>query len=584
MTLERVAGPEHRTLVDVARWRRDTWPTERKYSYVEKGVAQIVSLSNAELDSRARAIAAALQERASTGDRVVVLVPPGLDFVCSFLGTLYAGMIAVPLHPPQMSKLDKAIERLTRVTADCAPAVVLASAGVMKSFTELSGKVPAIRALTWIAVESCTAEMAERWRDPRLDPSMLAFIQYTSGSTSRPKGVMVSHGNLMANSESIRLSMQMGPDARLVTWLPPHHDMGLIGGIVQPLYAGFPASIMNPLHFLQRPYAWLKLITDERATVSGGPNFAYEYCAARIKEEQLETLDLRSWKVAFNGAEPINPATLRRFADRFAPCGFPLETHYPCYGMAETTLFVSGVGVEEPPLIGGFNAEDLKRGRVSEVGVGGAARRELTACGRPGLDTVVRIVNPETTVECEPGEVGEIWVASPSVAQGYWGKDELTAATFQARIGGSGEGPFLRTGDLGFMLRGQIYVAGRLKDLIIIDGANHYPQDIERTIEQYVNGVKTGCCAAVSVDVEGHEELVVVAELDSVGTEGAQAEHERVRSMLRAAVSREHDLRVHDVLLIADRIPKTTSGKIQRHLCRKLYLDARATEKAEARA
>jgi acyl-CoA synthetase (AMP-forming)/AMP-acid ligase II len=253
--------------------------------------------------------------------------------------------------------------------------------------------------------------------------------------------------------------------------------------------------------------------------------------------------------------------------------------------MAETTLFVSGVGVEEPPFIGGFNAEDLKRGRVSEVGVGGGARRELTACGRPGLDTVVRIVNPETAVECEPGEVGEIWVASPSVAQGYWGKDELTAATFHARIGGSGEGPFLRTGDLGFMVRGQIYVAGRSKDLIIIDGANHYPQDIERTIEQYVNGVKTGCCAAVSVDVEGREELVVVAELDAVGAEGAEAEHERVRSMLRAAVSREHDLRVHDVLLISERIPKTTSGKIQRHLCKKLYLESRATEKAaEARA
>jgi acyl-CoA synthetase (AMP-forming)/AMP-acid ligase II len=584
MKLERVARPDHTTLADVARWRGERWPEMQTYSFTEKGVSGNATLTNAEFDARARAIAAALQERAKPGDRVVLLVPPGLDFVASFFGCLYAGMTAVPLHPPQFSKIDRGLERITRVTADCNPAVVLASAGVMKTLAEALEKSPPPPSQSWITVDACTPDMAERWRDPRIEPTALAFIQYTSGSTSRPKGVMVSHANLMHNLHSIRTSMRLDDDTRTVFWLPPYHDMGLIGGILQAMFTGYPVLLMHPLYFLQRPYAWLKAITDTRATVSGGPNFAYEYCVARIKPEQLETLDLRSWAVAFNGAEPINPGVLRRFADYFAPCGFSFGKFYPCYGMAETVLFVSGVQAEAAPVIHPFSADELKGGNGREVGGGAADRRDLVACGLPGVDTAVRIVNPETCAECRPGEVGEVWVSSPSVGQGYWGQAELTASTFQARIAGTGEGPFLRTGDLGFLYAGQVFITGRIKDLIIIDGANHYPQDIERTIERLVDDVKPGCCAAFSIEAEGREELVVVAEIEGRAGDGAEAEHERVKHLVRAAVSRDHDLRVHDFLVLSQRIPKTTSGKLQRHLCRKLYLEAREPARGDAAA
>lgn len=584
MKLERVARPGHTTLVDVARWRRERWPEERTYSFAEKGVAGHASLTHAEFDARVRAIAAALQERAKPGDRVVLLVPPGIDFVCSFYGCLYAGVTAVPLHPPQFSKIERSLERITRVTADCTPAVVLAAAGVMKTLAEQLEESPVARSQSWITVESCTDDLAEKWRDPRIEPTALAFIQYTSGSTSRPKGVMVSHGNLMHNLDVIRTSMGLDDWSRSVIWLPPYHDMGLIGGILEPMYTGFPVLLMHPLYFLQRPYAWLKAITDTRGTVSGGPNFAYEYCAARVKPEQLETLDLRSWTVAFNGAEPINPGAMRRFAEAFAPCGFSFGTFYPCYGMAETTLFVSGVRAAAAPVVHAFSADDLKRGQGREVGADAADRRDLAVCGEPGVDTVVRIVDPDTCGECRPGEVGEVWVSSPSVAQGYWGQEELTASTFRARIAGSGEGPFLRTGDLGFLHAGQLLITGRIKDLIIIDGANHYPQDIERTIERLVGDVKPGCCAALSVETEGREVLVVVAELEGRAVEGAEGGQERVKDDVRAAVSRGHDLRVHDVLLLSRRIPKTTSGKLQRHLCRKIYLEARGSAETGAGA
>jgi acyl-CoA synthetase (AMP-forming)/AMP-acid ligase II len=582
MIRERAARADHATLVDVARWRQDRWPAEATYSFTEKGAAGPASISNAELDQRARAIAAALQDRAKVGDRVALLVPPGLDFICAFYGCLYAGMIAVPLYPPQVSKLEKGLERIMRVAADCAPAAVLASASVMRAVTELLEHAPALHSLRWITVESCTAELAERWRAPKSDPAALAFIQYTSGSTSRPKGVMVSHGNLMHNLDVIRRTFGLGDDSQSVIWLPPYHDMGLIGGILEPLYTGFPVALLPPLYFLQRPLAWLKLISEVRGTVSGGPNFAYDYCVSRIQEEQLATLDLRSWKVAFNGAEPINPATLRRFAERFTRCGFSFDAFHPCYGMAETTLLVSVVGAGEAPVVGGFSAEELKLRRVHEAGDGDGDRRELTACGRPVPDTLVKIVDPETCVECDAGAVGEIWVASPSVTQGYWNQPEVTAATYGARIDGRDEGPFLRTGDLGFLHAGQVFPTGRLKDLIIIDGANHYPQDIERTIERYVPDVKPGCCAAFSVEADGREELVVVAELDGPAAR-ASAGHDHVKEALRAAVSSNHDLRVHDVLFLTDRIPKTTSGKLQRHLCRKIYVGAHEPAKSAAR-
>jgi acyl-CoA synthetase (AMP-forming)/AMP-acid ligase II len=406
------------------------------------------------------------------------------------------------------------------------------------------------------------------WNEPHLTAETLAFLQYTSGSTGEPRGVKLSHQNLIHNSRLIQESFGVTADSRIVSWLPPYHDMGLIGCVLQPLYTGAVAILMSPLLFLQRPLRWLNAIARYRATHSGGPNFGYELCIARIAPEQRSQLDLRSWQIAFNGAEPIRADTLQRFATGFAPSGFRPEAFSPCYGLAESTLLVSGGRSSGPPTVKTVQSAALEKGQIVEAHETEGGARKLTGCGQVPPGQKVVIVNPETLQAC-PGRIGEIWVAGPSVSQGYWNLPDRSSETFNAHLSDTGEGPFLRTGDLGFVEGGELFVTGRIKDLVIICGRNLYPQDIELTVAQSHPSLSSGATAAFSIAVEGEEKLVVVQE------EGRRrvSSSEEVTRAIRGAVAEEHGVQVFAVELIKPgRIPKTSSGKVQRHACREWYL------------
>ena len=398
----------------------------------------------------------------------------------------------------------------------------------------------------------------------------MAFLQYTSGSTGTPKGVVLNHANLVHNSALIAHAFEHTRTSLGVFWLPSYHDMGLIGGILQPIYVGRTNVLMSPMTFLQKPFRWLSAITRFRATSAGGPNFAYEHCIQKITPEQRKQLDLSSWKLAFNGAEPVRAETLRRFAEKFAPCGFRAEAFYPCFGLAEATLIVSGGYVAKPPIIRSFDSVALTQGKVREVAGGSPTARDLVGCGQTLPDQKIVIANPETKTTCPPDEIGEIWVSGPSMAQGYWKRPDVTETMFHAHLQDTGDGPFLRTGDLGFMLDGELFVTGRLKDLIILRGVNYYPQDIELTVQRCHPRLRADCGAAFAVEKDGREQLVLVFEVER----HKQGQFGEVFQAIRRAVAGEHDLNVDAIVLIrAGTVPKTSSGKIQRHACRQSYLD-----------
>ncbi|HEU5039442.1 MAG TPA: fatty acyl-AMP ligase, partial [Gemmatimonadales bacterium] len=425
---------------------------------------------------------------------------------------------------------------------------------------------PELAAARWETTLEGAEYSAGDWLDPGSGQGDLAFLQYTSGSTTEPRGVMVTHGSLMANLDAIRRTFRQAPGTESVCWLPPYHDMGLVGGILAPLYLGTPATLLPPAGFLQRPVRWLQAISRFRATVSGGPNFAYELCVRRATPGQCEGLDLGMWEVAFSGSEPVAPATLQRFAERFAPHGFRPTAFKPCYGLAEATLLVATPPGRTPPAIRTFHAGELQRGRARPAACTETDGTPLPSCGPP-VERVA-IAEPETRTPCAPGVVGEIWVSGPSVARGYWSHPEDDGTVFNALLAGTDEPRWLRTGDLGFLLDGELFVTGRLKDLIIVEGANHYPQDLERTAAAAHPGLHAAEAAAFSVSLPGREG-VVVAVAPHRHTEGPAAE---LRQAVRAAVAAAHDIRLHDVILVrTGGLPRTASGKIRRGLCRAAY-------------
>jgi amino acid adenylation domain-containing protein len=555
------AGPEVRpaTLASLLRGRAGERPGKVAFTFLADGEAEGERLTYGELDRRARTIAAALRASLAPGDRALLLYPPGLEFIAAFFGCLYAGVIAVPAYPPRLN--DRSQERLRAVARDAEPRAALTTASILTAAAALP--IPELAAVCWIATDSLEASMLEL---PEPDPESIAFLQYTSGSTSTPKGVMVSHANLLHNEGMIGEAFRQDEDTVVVGWLPLYHDMGLIGNVLQPLWAGGTCVLMAPVAFLQKPLRWLEAIHRYRGTTSGGPNFAYELCVRRIAEEQRAGLDLSSWRVAYNGAEPVRAETLERFAVAFAPQGFRPEAFFPCYGLAEATLFVSGGEAGTVPPVAHLDAAALEahEARPSES----EEARRLVSCGHAWAGQRIVVADPETGSDLAAGRIGEIWIAGPSVARGYWRNPEATERDFAARLE-SGEGPFLRTGDLGFLRDGELYVAGRLKDLIIIRGRNHYPQDLELTAERSHPDLRPGSGAAFSVEVSGEERLVLVQEVER----RRRDEFEEVAEAVRGAVAREHEVQVHEVVLVrVGTVPKTSSGKIQRSACRALYL------------
>lgn len=561
---------EFSTLVELLRWRALWQPEQKAYTFLLDGEVEEQHLTYGELDCQARAIAAVLQSLTASGERALLLYTPGLDFIAAFFGCLYAEVIAVPAYPPRTN--SRSIDRIQNIVADAQATVVLATTQILSNLEQRFADALDLKALNLIATDDVSRELAETWQAPTVSSNTLAYLQYTSGSTSKPKGVMISHGNALHNSTDLALAWETKSDSVLVSWLPHFHDFGLVYGIIQPVHQGFPCVLMAPTSFIQQPLRWLQAISHYKATHSGAPNFAYELCVSKIAPQQRATLDLSSWCVAVNGAEPICQETLQRFAEVFNPCGFRWSTFCPGYGLAEATLKVSAARKAEMAISCTIQASALEKHHLIKLAENGQAVRTLVGCGSTLLDTKVFIVNPTSLTQCLPDQVGEIWVSGSSVAHGYWNRPQETERTFRAYLADTGEGPFLRTGDLGFIKDGQLFVTGRLKDLIIIRGHNHYPQDIERTLEDSHPALRMGCGAAFSVKVDGEERLVVAQEVERSYVRNLNVDE--VIGAICQAVAEQHELQVYAVLLLkTGSIPKTSSGKIQRQACRAAFLD-----------
>jgi len=555
------------TFVDLVRHRARHQPDDIAFTFLVDGENEQLHLTNRQLDSRARAIAAWLASSDLSGERALLLYPAGLDFICAFFGCLYAGVVAVPAYPPRR---NRSLARIQAIADDADAKVALTTDSVLDRVRSLIDDTPRLKTLNWLSSCQIPEQIKSRWEQPDLDGDTLAFLQYTSGSTGVPKGVMLNHGNLLHNSAIISHAFEHSRSSSGVFWLPSYHDMGLIGGILQPMFIGRPNIIMTPMAFLQKPFRWLSAISRFGATTSGGPNFAYDLCVRKIDVQQRKSLDLSSWRIAFNGAEPIRPETLDRFVEAFGPCGFRREAFYPCFGLAEATLIVSGGYAKHAPIARGFQSAALADRKAIGGDSDDDAVRTLIGCGHKVPDQEIVIVDPDSLTRCKPGQIGEIWISGPSVARGYWRNAEATEETFRARLEDTGEGPFLRTGDLGFLDDGELFVAGRIKDLIILHGVNVYPQDIEHTVQNSHHRLRTDAGAAFSVDSDGRERLVIVQEL----RRGKKTDCRPVFDALLRAVSAEHEMGVDAVVLVRyGSISRTSSGKIQRHACRAAYLD-----------
>jgi amino acid adenylation domain-containing protein len=498
------------------------------------------------------------------------MYPPGLDFVTAFWGCLYAGMVAIPVPPPDSFRMKQSAGRLAAVRDDAQAAGLLTLQDTVALCREARYSGLLGDPDQWIATETLDQTLADSWIPPDCSVSDLAYLQYTSGSTALPKGAMVSHDNLMYHCRCITTAGGYHEQAVTLSWMPHYHDYGLVKGILHPISIGRPAYLMSAVTFLKRPLRWLQAIQRYRVTHSGGPNFAYRHCVAMTTPEERATLDLSGWQVASCGAEPIFQETIDQFIAAFSPAGFKAEAFYPAYGMAEYTLLVSLKRAGEPSRIQSLDAQFLEQGIARGAAPDSVARRAVVGCGRPVGDTIVAIVDPVTRRRRQPDEIGEIWLAGRSVTQGYWNRPEETKETFHALIEGSGEGPFLRTGDLGFVRDGDLYVTGRLKDLIIIRGRNHYPHDIERSVQQSHPALSAARGVAFSVEEENEESLVLVQEVD---LQEHPLDMEMLAALIRQTVAVQHDLEAAAVALVKPgTIPKTSSGKIQRRACRQAFL------------
>ncbi|WP_394842046.1 fatty acyl-AMP ligase [Pendulispora brunnea] len=530
------------TLLDHLARTANTHSDKIAYHFLGDGESESARIAFGELDGRVTAVARTLRERYDSGDRALLLYSAGLEFIVAFLGCLRAGVVAVPFYAPRPRE---GTDKVLAVAAHCGARAVLTTSALRPHLEHRFGRAGASNALDWLETDALPASASPVLLPPT--NTELAFLQYTSGSTGSPKGVMVSHANILQNERMIERAFEHSPESIVVGWLPFFHDMGLIGNMLQPLYLGATGIFMSPMAFLQKPVRWLRAISNYRATTSGGPNFAFDLCVEKITPDQCEGLDLRSWSLAFNGAEPVKRDTLERFTRAFEPYGFRRTSFFPCYGLAEATLFVTG-------------------GR-SHAGT------DVVSCGRPEDGLEVAIVDPERHVRCPPGQVGEIWLRGPSVACGYWNEPSpaFSAELFE-HDGRTREGPFLRTGDLGFLDDGELYVTGRIKDILIVRGRKYHPHDIERTVEGCHAALKPAASAAFTADGMGRERLVILQEV--------RKEHVRrfdgreILGNVREAVASQHGLTVDMLILMPPGgVLRTSSGKVRRSACRQGVLD-----------
>ena len=562
-------------------YRAEKQPNAVAYYFMNNTkVEESDKITYAGLASRARQIAYFLkQNNVNKGDRILINHLPGIRYIVSFFACMYAGGIAVPIYPP---RFNSRINRITSILEDSGAKLALTSTFITKSM-DIINEDEALRKLNWLETDLYESSK-ERLGDDEIffpDEDELAFLQYTSGSTSVPKGVMLTHKNLLFNLECIRQKFEMKPDKdRGVIWLPPYHDMGLIGGILAPLYVGFPVNLMSPFLFLQRPFCWLEAITKYRGTISGGPNFSFDQLTRRVRDDQLDKLDLSSWRVAFCGAEPIHKDIMDRFAKKFSRCGFKKRMFFPCYGLAESTLISTGGEISKGLKLFKADKDALEEKHfaleVTESEEKTKRVRNIVSCGTVIADHDLKIVDPNTKELCRESQVGEIWISGSSIAKGYWNLPEQTKESFHATYKGQKDkAKYLRTEDFGFMKDGEVYITGRLKDILIIRGRNYYPQDIELSAGGSHKYVHSGG-AAFSIPSEKEEHLTIVCEIEQ------QVKEEELDEVLKAIESRifeEHGLNTHAISLVKpNSIPLTSSGKVMRDLSRKQYLEGELEE------
>lgn len=576
ISLQGQLSPLPETLVALLEGRARVEPEKTAYIYLRDGRLEDARINYAQLSRRAQALAAALQtDGVTSGERALLLFPAGIEFLIALFGCLYAGVIPVPAPAPEGSRIARTLPRLNAIAGDARASLLLSNTPILAAIArEQPGEGP-LGSMRCVDIACIDETQATRWRPPVVDGDSLAYLQYTSGSTSAPKGVCITHAHVLCHLDALANGC-CGYSSKSVTvnWMPYFHDYGLVEGMLLPLFNGTPCVLMSPYALIKQPANWLRAISHYGATHSQAPNFAYALCTRRVDRATIAELDLSAWQCAGNAAEPINPEVMAAFADKFAAAGFRYQSFAPGYGLAEATLIVTYKAFGDSPRTGKFERAALEKGQVRRVTANDTLQstRAIVSCGRPLKDTLVEIVDPESRERAAADTIGEIWVSSPAVARGYWERERATTRTFHARLAGSGEQSFLRTGDLGFLHDGELYVCGRLKDLIIVHGQNVSPQDVEWTVQQAHPALKPDAGAAFSVEVDGEERLVVVQEVQ--GQQIRDLDEAAACAAIRSAVGEALGLELHAIALLRPGgISKTSSGKIQRSACRTMFLD-----------
>ncbi len=566
---------QYSNLIELLKKRAIAQPQDIAYRFLQDGTTEKGNLTYQQLDIQARAIASQLQAMVKPGARALLVYPydAGLEFIAAFMGCLYAGVIAVTKNPPRRKN---AIVELTERVKLSEATVLLTTRNFLDLLEQELPKSkdinPKFKYFKRIATDQVDLTLSQNWKEPKITSDTIAFLQYTSGSTGTPKGVMVTHGNILHNEETIRQGFAHDESAIVAGWLPMFHDMGLIGNVLQPLYLGTPSVLMSPVFVAQQPFEWLKAINHYQATTSGGPNFAYDLLCLKATPEKLANLDLSSWKVAFSGAETVRAETIARFSHIFASCGFNQSAFYPCYGMAEATLFITGGLQEKPPIVKHLDSSALEQNKVVEVSPENNVSKAIVGCGTTWLDTEVIIVNPETLTQCESDEIGEIWVSGQGIGKGYWNQSEATKDSFEGYLKDNKTIKYLRTGDLGFLDNGELFITGRLKEVMIFWGRYCYPHHVEDTVQKSHSALRNNAGAAFAIDEQGAERLVVVQEVERSYL--PSLDMSEIVTAICESVGEKHEVEVYAIALLkTGSIPKTSSGKIQRRGCSKLFLD-----------
>ena len=539
------------------------------YTFLADGEDKAITITYSELEVNVKTISSILQEKYHVGDRAILLFDTGLDFINSLWACFLSGIIAVPIHPPMDMR---GINKLLHIIKDSQPSLVLTTSSFVSQMSFFEGSMKDIPKIDKIAVDSLPEKLFPFKKLDILDTTN-ALIQYTSGSVGVSKGVLLNHGNITDNAYMLKAVLEETPPPKaqkdsFLCWLPLYHDMGLMSGVILPLVMGTTSTLMSPLMFLQKPYRWLKALTKYKSTVSAAPNFAYELCIKKVKDEQLEQLDLSSWSVALNGAESIKSQTIERFTEKFSIIGFKPEYFYPAYGLAESVVFVTGPSRDQLPVILEIDKEALENNqvKVSEE----SQKVSVVSTGHIWLDEKVIIVNPQTFKECQTDEIGEVWIAGKSVATGYWNMPEETQNTFEFSLSDDQDKKYLRTGDLGFFKNDNLFITGRIKDLIIIRGHNYYPHHIEHSVEKFSSFFRPGSSAAFSIVIGNEEKLVLIQEIKK---EAVIENTESFKNSVKKMIVEEHGIILHDIVFLKQgSIFKTSSGKVQRKLCKNKYL------------